>query len=144
MKKAAAMLRKAFSDAHFSSVYQTKAMEVELQEDFLNAVARTETKESPEEVLKALRSIEQALKKNPPYRYGPRTIDLDLLLYNDLVMSTDQLTTPHPGMQGRRFVLEPLSELIDVNTMHPVLKTSWQELLRQVQDQECRKIDLVV
>lgn len=144
MKKAAVMLRTAFSEIRFSSVYQTKAMEVETQEDFLNAVARAETKESSEEILKVLRSIEQALKKNPPYRYGPRTIDLDLLLYDDVVSNAPALTIPHAGMQGRRFVLEPLSELIDVNTTHPILKTSWQEFLKNVRDQLCRKTDLIL
>lgn len=138
------MLRREIPGIVFSSVYQTKAMEVKTQEDFLNAVARAETEDTPEEVLEALQSIEKTLKKNPPYRYGPRTIDLDLLLYDDRAMNSPELTIPHAGMQGRRFVLEPLSELIDMNATHPVLKTSWQELLRQAQDQECRKINLVV
>lgn len=138
---AAAMLREKFSKIHFSSVYQTKAMEVEEQEDFLNAVAQIETEIAPEEVLEALQRIEKALKKNPPYRFGPRTIDLDLLLYNDRVMDSDILKLPHPGMQGRRFVLEPLCDVIDVNTKHPILETSWKELLTKTQDQECRKID---
>ncbi len=138
------MLCDAYSDIHFSSVFKTKAMEVEIQEDFLNAVARAETEDEPEDVLRSLQEIERELKKNPPYRYGPRTIDLDLLLYDDLVIDSPDLKIPHAGMQGRRFVLEPLCELVDRNLKHPILGISWQGLLSKVQDQECRKIDFLL
>lgn len=144
MKKTAVMLREAFPEIRFSSVYQTKAMEVETQEDFLNAVARMETKDAPEKVLTSLQRIEVSLRKNPPYRFGPRTIDLDLLLYEDRVMTTPELTIPHPGMQGRRFVLEPLLDFVEGSDVHPVLQKSWKELFRFVQDQQSQKVDVLL
>lgn len=119
-------------------------MEVSDQEDFWNAAAKIETEKDPQEVLKELQKIEQALKKNPPYRFGPRTIDLDLLLYGEEIVDEPALTLPHPRMEERRFVLEPLLELIDVNTAHPILKKSWRNLLKVTDDQECRKIDFTL
>ncbi len=144
LQKAAAMLRSHFPTICFSSVYTSSAREVEDQDDFLNAVAACETEKSPEEIQSILRTIEQSLGKAPPYRFGPRTIDLDLLLYGDHILKAKDLTVPHPRMHERRFVLEPLCELINDNAMHPKLKQSWQELLDRVQDQECMKISTVL
>src|SRR3989344_8223505 len=88
MKKAAILLREQFASARFSSVYRTKAIEEEDQDDFLNAVCAIETEEDPQVVLDRLKEIESALKKNPPYRFGPRTIDLDLLVYGEKIIAT--------------------------------------------------------
>lgn len=145
IRKAAAMLREHFPALRFSSIYKSSAREVEDQDDFLNAVAACETEKSPEEIHAILQSIEQSLGKAPPYRFGPRTIDLDLLLYGDLSQPATinpQLVLPHPRMHERRFVLEPLCELIDANTLHPILKQSWKELLEQSLDQECILTDI--
>ena len=145
LRKAAAMLRSHFPAIQFSPVYKSSAREVEDQDDFLNAVAACETEKSPEEVHSILKSIEESLGKAPPYRFGPRTIDLDLLLYGDLSQPATinpQLVLPHPRMHERRFVLEPLYELIDANTLHPILKQSWKELLEQSLDQECILTDI--
>jgi 2-amino-4-hydroxy-6-hydroxymethyldihydropteridine diphosphokinase len=144
LRKAASMLRSHFSNIRFSSLYKSSAREVEDQDDFLNAVAACETEKSPEEVHSILKSIEESLGKAPPYRFGPRTIDLDLLLYEDLIQPATinpQLVLPHPRMHERRFVLEPLCELIDANPLHPILKQSWKELLEKVQNQECTKVN---
>lgn len=141
LKKAAVMLRKHFPNIRFSSVYRTAAREVEDQDDFLNAVAliRTnqQTNQPPQVILSTLQSIERALHKAPPYRFGPRTIDLDLLLYGDQIRHDQTLVIPHPSMYERRFVLEPLCELIDLQSVHPVLKKSWEELLEKTLEQEC-------
>ncbi|TSC97516.1 MAG: 2-amino-4-hydroxy-6-hydroxymethyldihydropteridine pyrophosphokinase [Candidatus Peregrinibacteria bacterium Greene1014_49] len=145
LQKAAAMLRKHFPDIRFSSVYRSAAREVENQDDFLNAVAATETQQSPEEILSILQSIEQALGKSPPYRFGPRTIDLDLLLHGNksqIINRKSQIVLPHPRMHERRFVLEPLCALIDLNTKHPLLHVSWKELLEKTLDQECALTDI--
>ena len=138
------ILRETFPDIVFSSVYKTAPMEIENQDDFLNAVARFQTDDDPEKVYAKLKEIEQALKKNPPERYGPRTIDLDLLLYDDQKLKTDKLVIPHPKMHERRFVLEPLCELIDPSSHHPGIDESWGDLLEKNKDQRCTKIPLIL
>lgn len=140
LRKAAAMLREQWPAIVFSSVYRSKAREREDQPDFLDAVARFQAEMQPEEIFAALRGIEGCLGKNPPFRFGPRTIDLDLLLYDDLVLGNEKRETiviPHPRMHNRRFVLEPLCELIIPQTEHPVLHETWEALLWRTMDQDC-------
>ena len=102
LKAAAKELRDIWPDIRFSHVYRSKAAEVTDQPDFLNAVAVIETDETPEKIASRLHTIEKILKKNPPFRFGPRTIDLDLLLYGDDTITTAKLTVPHPRMHQRR------------------------------------------
>ena len=78
---------------------------------FLNAAAHLRTSLAPVALLEALQAIEAALGRVRRERWGPRAIDLDLLLYDDLVVETERLTVPHPLMHQRRFVLEPLAEI---------------------------------
>jgi 2-amino-4-hydroxy-6-hydroxymethyldihydropteridine diphosphokinase len=136
------MLRKEFSDIKFSGIYKSAPREIEDQPVFLNAVARIKTDDSPETIINKLQAIEKTLKKDPPHKYGPRTIDLDLLLYNEARVNEPRVNVPHPRMHTRRFVLEPLCELIDPNALHPVIKKPWKDLLTQTSDQDCRKINL--
>jgi len=112
------------------------------QAPFLNAVAKIETEKSPEALFGISRNTEIALKKNTPHKYGPRTIDLDLLLYGDHVQETPKLTVPHPRMHERRFVLEPLCELIETEETHPLLHISWKELFANTCEQRCKKVDI--
>lgn len=79
--------------------------------DFLNAVVRLETALAPEALLDALQAIEHAHGRERPYLNAPRTLDLDLLLYDDLAMQTSRLTLPHPRLHQRAFVLQPLLEV---------------------------------
>ncbi|MCE4539257.1 2-amino-4-hydroxy-6-hydroxymethyldihydropteridine diphosphokinase [Pelomonas sp. P7] len=79
--------------------------------DFLNAVAALETALAPLELLDALQAIEQAHGRERPYRNAPRTLDLDLLLFGDLVTDHPRLTLPHPRLAERAFVLRPLLEI---------------------------------
>ncbi len=79
--------------------------------DFLNAVAALDTALPPLDLLDALQAIEQARGRERPYRNAPRTLDLDLLLYGDLVFDTPRLTLPHPRLGERAFVLRPLLEI---------------------------------
>jgi 2-amino-4-hydroxy-6-hydroxymethyldihydropteridine diphosphokinase len=144
LKSAAAILRKHFPDIQFSSVYRSKAMEIENQDDFLNAVAIVDTEKSPQEVHTILQEIEQSLGKAPPYRFGPRTIDLDILLYGNGAFTEDGLAIPHKRMHERRFVLEPLCELLDSQAMHPVLSVTWEELLEKTLDQQCALTDIAL
>jgi 2-amino-4-hydroxy-6-hydroxymethyldihydropteridine diphosphokinase len=78
---------------------------------FLNAVAEIKTSLEPETLLNELKRIEKALGRVPNYRWGPRLIDLDLLLYGDRRLRTERLTLPHPGILERAFVYEPLGEI---------------------------------
>jgi 2-amino-4-hydroxy-6-hydroxymethyldihydropteridine diphosphokinase len=81
------------------------------QPRYLNAVVELETSHPPEELLFALHLVEQAAFRERGLRWGPRTLDLDLLLYGGLVVRTPTLTVPHPGLISRRWVLAPLAEL---------------------------------
>jgi 2-amino-4-hydroxy-6-hydroxymethyldihydropteridine diphosphokinase len=94
-----------------SPVYETDPVEVREQPRFLNLVAEVETELDPEELLTGLQSIEAALGRSRIQRWGPRTIDLDLLLCGDRVVASEKLEIPHPRMCERRFVLEPLADL---------------------------------
>lgn len=140
----AELLRTQWPDVRFSSVYGTAAREVEEQDDFLNAVAVIETEQSPQEVLEQLRGIEEQLGKAPPFRFGPRTIDLDLLLYGQELINEEELTIPHARMHERRFVLEPLCEVIDPAEKHHLLGETWEKLLKETIDQECLQTSLTL
>lgn len=140
MAECCGQLKEALPGIVFSSLYHTAPREREHQDDFLNAVSKVQTDLSPEALQKVCTTIEKALGKDPPYKNGPRTIDLDILLYDSLILRKAHLHIPHPRMHERRFVLEPLCELIDTDTMHPTLKETWKTLLHHVRDQECRKL----
>jgi len=100
-----------------SSIYETAPMYVTDQPAFLNMVVELETALSPLDLLRFALDIEQQMGRQRTVAKGPRTIDIDVLLYGGLVMNTDELTLPHPGMAERRFVLEPLLELAPELTM---------------------------
>lgn len=80
--------------------------------DYLNAVAEITTTLAPEALLQALQAIEQSAGRERPYRNAPRTLDLDILWFGDQVISTPELTVPHPRMAERAFVLRPLADLV--------------------------------
>ena len=136
------MLRESFPGIRFSSVYRSAPLEIKDQDVFLNAAATFETGRTPEEVASTLKNIEKKLKKNPPMRFGPRTIDLDLLLYGDEIGLDDALTIPHLKLHVRRFVLEPLIELGAGDMLHPGFERELKSYLPEVQDQHCEKTDL--
>ncbi len=94
-----------------SSFRETEPIGKTNQPRFLNAALELEFDRSPEELLEHLLRIEHELGRVRGERWGPRSVDLDLLLFGDRVLSTDRLTLPHPRMAERRFVLEPLAEL---------------------------------
>jgi 2-amino-4-hydroxy-6-hydroxymethyldihydropteridine diphosphokinase len=124
-----------------SSIYETAPMLYEDQPWFLNQVIEVKTALFPRQLLHSTQEIERELGRRRTIAKGPRTIDIDILLYGRTVMSSDELTIPHPGMAERRFVLEPLNELAP-RLRHPVLKRTIGELLGQVKDQETRPFGL--
>lgn len=98
--------------AGVSSFYGSKPMGPQDQPDYVNAVAALDTQLAPEALLDALQQIEQQQgRQRKDHRWGPRTLDLDILLYGDQIISTERLTVPHYGLQQREFVVYPLLEL---------------------------------
>ena len=130
-------MREEWSGASFSHVFRTEPQGFINQDDFLNAVAEIETDLSAKELRMKLVTIEQDFQKNVPYKDGPRTLDLDILLYENDVVQTEELTVPHPRMHMRRFVLEPLVELIGGEEKHPSSQETWNALLAKTMDQKC-------
>ncbi|MFQ5912824.1 MAG: 2-amino-4-hydroxy-6-hydroxymethyldihydropteridine diphosphokinase [Nitrospinota bacterium] len=101
------------------------------QPDFVNGVVRLETVLDPSGLLCALKAIEDAMGRAGGPRWGPRVIDLDLLLFGDLVREEGGLTIPHPEMGRRRFVLAPLCDLAP-ELVHPVLGKTFGEMLKDL------------
>ena len=97
--------------AHTSSLYRTAPLGLKNQPDFINAVALLETGLAPEELLDALLDLEARFGRVRRDHNGPRTLDLDLLLYNDIELELPRLILPHPRLHLRAFVLQPLAEI---------------------------------
>ena len=97
-----------------SAIYETDAWGPVEQDKFLNACLELDTDLSPEELLSACQEIEQAAGRTREVHWGPRTLDIDILLFDDLIVDTPPLTIPHPRMRERLFVLVPLMELEEV------------------------------
>jgi 2-amino-4-hydroxy-6-hydroxymethyldihydropteridine diphosphokinase len=119
-----------------SSLYETEPVGYAKQGWFLNAAIKIETMLDPSDLLRQLKIIEvDAGRDYNQVRFGPRTLDLDILLYDDIVMNSANLVIPHPRMHERRFVLKPLCE-IDPSIIHPVLKKSISQLLFELGESE--------
>jgi 2-amino-4-hydroxy-6-hydroxymethyldihydropteridine diphosphokinase len=116
-----------------SSLYYTEPVGYREQEDFINAVAAVETSLSPEQLLQSCHAIEDKLGRKRTIHWGPRSVDLDILLYGNLVTSDPELVIPHPLMAQRRFVLIPLAE-IAADAVHPVFGKKISQLLAEIKD----------
>lgn len=113
-----------------STVFRSEPVGFRAQPDFWNVVAVGETALEPPAVLARVRAIEEALGRKRTFANAPRTIDIDVLLYDDFVLSTPELTLPHPRMLERAFVLRPLLEVLP-HGRHPVTGRGFDEHLRE-------------
>lgn len=117
-----------------SPIYETEPWGYADQPMFLNQVILGETTLTPQELLKTLKSIEQRMGREKTFKNGPRLIDLDLISYGNLILDTEQLKIPHPGLQERAFVLVPLLDIAP-DWEHPVLKQQIRTLAKKVDQQ---------
>lgn len=139
-----------FTEMAASAIYCTPPWGYENQPEFLNAVVSYDTTLTPQATLEALQDIEQAQHRVRTIKNGPRTLDLDLLLYDNLKQQTDTLTLPHPYLHERAFVLVPLADIapnliiaphgevtqllkqVDCHMIEPIYETDWQTLHRDI------------
>lgn len=123
-----------------SSLYKTHPFGYTEQDWFVNGVIKIETDLEPIDLLGALKSIETQMGRSKTFHWGPRTIDLDILFFDEDKIQAGEVAIPHPRLHERQFVLVPLVE-IDQHLVHPVLKKTVQELLGNLkEDQGVEKI----
>ncbi|THB73961.1 MAG: 2-amino-4-hydroxy-6-hydroxymethyldihydropteridine diphosphokinase [Desulfobacteraceae bacterium] len=119
-----------------SPYYRTEPRDYADQDWFVNAVVKIRTILAPDDLLGYLKSIEKRIDtEGKPFRYGPRVIDLDIVLYDTLVLRSEELDIPHPKMHERGFVLQPLCD-IDPHILHPVLNKTCNTLLDEIKINE--------
>jgi 2-amino-4-hydroxy-6-hydroxymethyldihydropteridine diphosphokinase len=123
-----------------SSAYETEPVGNEDQPCFINCAAEIETALPPIELLKRLREVEDGLGRVRDEKWGPRTMDIDLIFYDDLIIDTEELKIPHVSAHARRFVLEPVCE-IDPWVVHPGFGVRVYELLDKLED--AKKVEKV-
>jgi 2-amino-4-hydroxy-6-hydroxymethyldihydropteridine diphosphokinase len=125
-----------------SRVYRTEPVDYTEQEWFINQVVRVETELEPAALLDRLQEVQRRLgRTKPAVRFGPRVVDLDILLYDRLVLEGPRLSLPHPRMHRRRFVLKPLCD-IDPDLVHPVLGRDVRTLLAELGEESQEVVEL--
>lgn len=115
-----------------SSMNETEPWGVKDQPQFINMAIEIETELGPHELLRILKDVEREVGRGATFKWGPRIIDLDILLFNDLFLREDNLQIPHPLMHERDFVLKPLCEIAP-DRIHPLLKVSMFNLLKRLE-----------
>lgn len=114
-----------------SSLYETEPWGVKDQPRFINMVVQIETTLEPNDLLRLLKAIEREIGRQDSFRWGPRMIDLDILLFNALVLNEENLQIPHPCLHEREFVLRPLNEIAP-DIIHPVFHMSIDKLTQNM------------
>ncbi len=130
-KAIALLIEKNIKITKRSSLYETEPWGVKEQPGFINMALEIETNLEPGILLKTIKEIENSMGRLEGMRWGPRIIDLDILLYDDLILKTHDLEIPHPGIKDREFVLKPLSEIAP-DKIHPIFKKSIKTLLIEI------------
>lgn len=110
-----------------SSIYETKPFGITEQNNFYNAAIKIETEIEPKELLHLLKDIEKEMGRKKIVKWGPRIIDLDILLYDDIILNDEELSIPHKEIINRDFVLVPLQEIAP-DKIHPVIKKRLSEI----------------
>lgn len=118
---------------NISSLYETKAWGKNDQPSFLNQALEMHTRLKPLQLMQQILNIEKQIGRIRKEKYGPRSIDIDILFFNDEIHSYPSLTVPHPEIQNRRFVLAPMNEIAS-SWVHPVFKKTMAELLEECPD----------
>ena len=139
---ALAMLRQIAQVTAVSSIYETEPVGYADQPDFWNVVAQVSTSLQPAPLLEELIGIEQRMGRERSFRNAPRVIDLDILLYGDVVLHVAGLSLPHPRMTERAFVLKPLVEL-DASLKHPVTGQRFNDVLARGKFERAERIGLL-
>jgi 2-amino-4-hydroxy-6-hydroxymethyldihydropteridine diphosphokinase len=116
-----------------SSFYETEPLEIRDQAWFLNCAVEAETAQTPHQLITVLLEIEIEMGRRRSIKYGPRNIDIDILVFGASVVNTPDLVVPHPRMAERRFVLVPMNEIAP-DSRHPVLDKTIGELLNSTTD----------
>ncbi len=125
----------------WSKFYQTEPVDYKHQDWFINGVVKIETDLDAFQLIKALKSIERdAGRSADTVRFGPRLLDMDILLFDNIVINSCGLTIPHPRMHKRRFVLKPMCDIAPT-VVHPVLNKEMQHLLADLDEIEQRIIE---
>ena len=122
-----------------SNLYETEPLENKNQDSFLNCAIKIETKMEPNELLLNLQKIERLLGRvKSNIRYAPRTLDLDIIFFDNLIIKNKKLEIPHPKAHKRAFVLRPICD-IEKNFVHPLLNRKVCEILIQLKGQKIEK-----
>lgn len=122
-----------------SPVYETPPWGYTNQPAFLNQVIEVTTDLPPEKLLDYLKELEVRMGRESTFQYGPRLIDLDILFYDDIVLSQEGLTIPHPHIQSRAFVLLPLADIAP-ELVHPFLRKTVRQMLADVDATAIRQV----
>jgi len=120
-----------------SSTYETEPWGIKDQPRFINMVIEVETFFEPEELLRILEEVEREVGRGVAFKWGPRIIDLDILLFDNIFLKEDNLEIPHPLMDKRDFVLKPLCEIAP-DIIHPLLKVRICDLLKELEKSQIR------